>query len=282
MNELTILLACVLAADLPREAVDAEIAIAAQVTRIESVIPLPDDFERKNPIPEPKRPVSPSPTKPDPKPSACDCGGTGFVTDSANWKRVRCACGKKCKCGSKGIAPPSSGEAAEAAALTAGVPRANRGVIVSAEWCGPCNTIKNVELPKLKRSDWLVNEGPPSHLLVIDYDEDLVLMSELLELPGAPERITSLPTFFRIEGNKITATHEGVMAADQIARFIYPSLEKEAGGTAKAAPGGGNASDNTTGQVCPRCGKVHATPQVMQSQPIRSNGQSNQFLWWSW
>lgn len=263
-----LLLIALCSAGLPREAVDAEIAITAQVVRIESVIPLPDDFERKQPIPEPKRPVSPSPTKPDPKPSACDCGGTGFVTDSANWKRVRCACGKQCKCGAKGIAPPTGDGIA-----AAGIQRANRGVMVSAAWCGPCITIKTNELPKLTRSEWLINEGPRSHLLVLDFDSDAGEVAELLELPGAPERIASLPTFFRVEGDKITDTHEGSMTADQIARFVYPSLAKEAGGQpVKAAPGG-----NSSGPVCPRCGKVHSVQQpVMQSQPTR------QFLWWQY
>lgn len=267
----SLLLIIALFADLPPEAVDAEIAITAQVVRIESVIPLPDDFERKQPSPEPKRPSNPQPNTPEPKPSPsthCDCGGSGYITDAKNWKRVRCPCGKNCKCGSKGIAPPAD------VIAVADVPRANRGVIVSQDIrkCPPCRVLKETELPKMERSEWLINQGPQSHLLVLDFDNDSGGVAELLELPGAPERINFLPAFFRLEGNKITDTHEGSMTADQIARFVYPSLKQEAGEPAKSAPGSGASG----GQVCPRCGKVHAAPQVMQFQPVR------QFLWWQY
>lgn len=261
----SLLMLCALFADLPPEAIDAEIAITAQVVRIESVIPLPDDFERKNPIPEPKRPNTPEP-KPSPS-THCDCGGSGFITDAKHWKRVRCSCGKGCQCVTKGLAPARF----QRTITKTEQPRANRGVMVTAEWCQPCVTIKNIEIPKLVASGWLIGPNQADHLQTIDYDRDAAALDSLLTLPGAPERVQSLPTFFRIEDGKITDTHEGVMSATQVATFIYPSLAKETGGVQSAQT---TAAQNQGGQVCPRCGKVHATI-TYSTQPQR------RFLWWS-
>lgn len=254
MNNLSILL--VLFADLPPEAVAAEIAITAQVVRIESVIPLPDDFGRKEPLPKPDRPTKPEPT-PSPH-SLCDCGGTGFVTDQKQWKRVRCQCGTACKCGSKGIAPPS--EEIYSSAVTA-KQRENYGVMIGASWCGPCVSVKTNELPKLATATWSINKGPASHFITLDFDKDRVAVDSLLELPGAPESIVSLPTFLRIESGRITATQEGAMNATSIARFVYPALAP-ATEPIKAS----------TGEVCPRCGKVHSQ-QLIHTRP------GKQFLW---
>lgn len=126
-----------------------------------------------------------------------------------------------------------------AAAITE---RLNRGVVITMDSrsCPPCKKVKEQAIPELVKSGWLVNKGPQSHLLVLDWETDAAAIDALRQLPGA-KAVSTLPAFVRIEGGKVTAQHEGELTATQIAEFVYPSIKTQA----------------PSGQVCPRCGKIH-------------------------
>jgi len=184
--------------------------------------------------------------------------------------RCQCGCNREgCQCGRaaslagcSSLTPPPELAQVEATPLqykrAQNRERENRGVMITADWCPPCIPVTRDEIPKLERSGWLINKGPQSHLLVLDYDTDSKAIEALKQLPHAAgvKSPTSLPAFLRIQSNQITGIHEGAMDAAQIARFVYPSLA-----ASQAAAAGENTAKPVTGgqqrQPCPKCGKYH-------------------------
>jgi len=95
-------------------------------------------------------------------------------------------------------------------------------VLVTADWCPPCQRMKNSTLPELMSRDAFAD----FHFATVDYDRENDLAKQLIGDRGVPQ----LLMFEKYEGKWIRRHITGYKTADTVQAFIA-----QAGGTLRTA-----------------------------------------------
>lgn len=134
------------------------------------VISLVDPYRNEGRVAFVVNESEPSPLKKNEDKVECECGGTGVLTHGDGHK-TPCPCKGtgECKCG-KDIKPNPD--------LTKS---RKRILYFTADWCGPCQAFKRIELPKLEKagvtSSWL-NDKKETSIEMVDIDQDAELFNK--------------------------------------------------------------------------------------------------------
>ena len=90
-------------------------------------------------------------------------------------------------------------------------------IYITASWCGPCQTFKAVEIPKLVAKGYKVNKTATATIRIIDWDDDKVLL-DTYKLKA----FNSIPKFIYIRNNiEVDRIHfKGVVTAEDV-RELY-------------------------------------------------------------
>lgn len=108
---------------------------------------------------------------------------------------------------------PDEPEAERAAA-----PTRRRAIFFTAEWCGPCRSMKSDEFPKLREHGWSIGETSSELIQLVDTDQYPNLTQTY--------HTTSLPTIVIVEDNKEVARLTGYHTAKQFTDKFYEGFRK--------------------------------------------------------
>lgn len=93
-----------------------------------------------------------------------------------------------------------------------------RAMFFSATWCGPCQTMKRYEFPKLTEHGWKFGETAESLIQLIDADSQPDLMRR--------HRVTALPTMVILEGDREVSRLTGQHTAKQFTDEFYSDSKR--------------------------------------------------------
>ena len=140
------------------------------------VISLVDPYRNEGRVAFVVNESEPSPLKENEDKVECKCGGTGVLTHGDGHK-TPCSCKGtgECKCGKDVKPDPTPTPKPDV------VKSRKRILYFTADWCGPCQAFKRMELPKLEKagitSSWL-NDKKETSIEMIDIDQDVELFNK--------------------------------------------------------------------------------------------------------
>jgi hypothetical protein len=85
-----------------------------------------------------------------------------------------------------------------------------RVVMVTADWCGPCQQWKQKVAPPLKRSGWKIGSEPDGHVQYVEWEQGMA---------------DKLPTFILMINEQEVARHEGYLNVNQFAGFYSTEVD---------------------------------------------------------
>lgn len=135
----------------------------------------------------------------------CECNGTKELTHGDGHK-TPCPCvgtesGCKCKLNSQTFTELGGQK---------------QILFFTASWCPPCSQFKSYEIPKLKKSKWVVSEKENSQIRMVDVDKNPSLYAEYSNKTGKK----SIPLFVKTRGDSIIDTKSGFQTASTIANWF--------------------------------------------------------------
>ena len=97
-------------------------------------------------------------------------------------------------------------------------PLANVILFFSADWCGPCKTIKKDVFPDLKSKNWRIGTDSDSHIYLIDSDKQPEMLSDY--------EVNALPTLIRLKDGKVVDRLVGTVSSKQITDMWYKHVDQ--------------------------------------------------------
>lgn len=88
----------------------------------------------------------------------------------------------------------------------------NRVLMVTEEWCPPCQTFKAIEVPRLKDAKWTFGDKT-CHVEYVSYEE------------GSKYGVREIPAFILLSDEKPVSTVLGYMTAKQFTDWYYVAVK---------------------------------------------------------
>jgi thiol-disulfide isomerase/thioredoxin len=94
--------------------------------------------------------------------------------------------------------------------------------VFTAKWCKPCDNFKTIDVPVLKKSDWIIAEkySKGTHLVIVDIDEN----PELFVKYASSNQ--TIPFFVMVKNGKKLKDHSGYMNFTDFANWYIKIISK--------------------------------------------------------